>query len=163
MGNETAHQSGGWNTPPPPIPARWTAGDGGSIRGTASAFHAPWLPPPAPSTPQKRRQRGSGGSAVLPSAGFGSRFGRYRHLPPSPRAKRGQYLSARGFSFLGVFGCSKQGQPDALKAAGLCRACWVFLERILDGTRFHRAGRVEICRALGGDMPGFGWRYAGAW
>jgi len=28
---------------------------------------------------------------------------------------------------------------------------------------FHRAGRVEICRALGGDMPGFGWRYAGLW
>ena len=48
--------------------------------------------PKAPSTPQKRRQRGSGGSAVLPSAGFSSRFGRYRQLPPSPRAKRGQYL-----------------------------------------------------------------------
>jgi len=48
LGNETAHQSGGWNTPPPPIPARWTAGDGGSIRGTASAFHAPWLPQPHP-------------------------------------------------------------------------------------------------------------------
>jgi len=53
-----------------------------------------------PTAPQKRRQRGSGGPLQALSAGLGSRFGRYRHLHPSPRAKRGQRAGVRRGWFL---------------------------------------------------------------
>ena len=117
-----------------------SAGPGSGIEGADNR------PSPTEDGPEQRQaHRGAG---VNGRGGFCSRFGRYRHLHPSPRAKRGQYLSARGFSFLGVFGCSKQGQPDALKAAGLCRACLRFLENLGWNPFFTlRAGR---------DMPGFG-------
>ena len=105
----------------------------------------------------KHRQRGSGGSAVLPSAGFSSRFGRYRHLPPNPRRRRpipgrSWVIFLRG---VWLFGCSKQGQPDAQKAAGLCRACWGILE-ILGWNPFFtlRAGGVTTAN---------GWSYYGEW
>jgi len=100
---------------------------------------------------------------VLPSAGFCSRFGRYRHLPPNPRRRRPIPRRSWVIFLRGVwlFGCSKQGQPDAQKAAGLCRACWVFLERILNGTRFSLCGRVELLRRMGGVTTANGWSYYG--
>jgi len=55
----------------------------------------------APKTPPARFWRACAGAKRW----LCSRFGRYRHLPPSPRAKRGQYLGARGLFFWGVFGC----------------------------------------------------------
>jgi len=34
----------------------------------------------------------------------------------------------------------KQGQPDAIKAAGLCRACWMILGESWREAVFHSAG-----------------------
>ena len=87
----------------------------------------------------------SGGPVAIPQRWPCSRFGRYRHLPPNPRRRRPIPRRSWVIFFRGVwlFGCSKQGQPDAQKAAGLCRACWGILE-ILGWNPFFtlRAGRV---------------------
>ena len=98
------------------------------------------------------------------SAGLGSRFGRYRHLPPSPRAKRGQRAGVRRGWFL-RYAQSETKQKSRPKKEPPQRKGWkkkgskveVPLRKKQTGKASPTPSRRRGCAAHAGES----WRFLG--